>query len=163
MSSGTPKAIIGVQDLVHSYGNQPVLDGISLTVHEGDRIGLIGRNGCGKSTLMKILTGAITPDHGTVSLRQGVRVALLAQQNTFLEGSTVGSVLDEAARAARACLETYHGVMDRLAHSAPGSPEHAALEEEAGRLHHRLDIMSAWDLDHEVKRIEVALALPPQD
>jgi ATP-binding cassette subfamily F protein uup len=162
-STTTARTIIGVQGITHSYGNQPVLENISLTIHEGDRIGLIGRNGCGKSTLMKIFSGTITPDYGAVSLRQGIRVAMLGQQPDIAPEATIGEVLDAAARSQRACLDSYHAVMEKLAVCPPDHPDHAALAAESGKLHHRLDLMQAWDLDHEVKRVEVALALPPRD
>jgi ATP-binding cassette subfamily F protein uup len=159
----TPRAIIGVQGITHSYGHQPVLENISMTIHEGDRIGLIGHNGCGKSTLMKIFSGIITPDYGSVSIRQGTRMAMLAQQANVDPAATVGEVLDGAARSQRACMDSYHQVMERLAVCDQGHPEHDGLQAEADRLHHQLDLMQAWDLDHEVKRVEVALSLPARD
>ncbi|GAG05749.1 unnamed protein product, partial [marine sediment metagenome] len=90
--------ILSVQSVCKGYGGQPVLNGVSLTVHDGDRIGLIGQNGSGKTTLLKILAGARIPDEGTVTRRQGLRVALLSQQETFPKTETIGQTLENAAQ-----------------------------------------------------------------
>ena len=62
-----------------SYGSQPILNNLSLTIHEGERVGLIGRNGTGKSTLMKILAGLDEPDEGLVTRKQGLQIGMLSQ------------------------------------------------------------------------------------
>lgn len=161
--AATARVIAAANGVSHSYGHQPVLENISISIHEGDRIGLIGHNGSGKSTLMKILGGKINPDYGTVSLRQGIRVAMLTQQVDLPLQATVGEVLDNAARAQRACLDSYHRVVEELASAPAGTPRHAELEAQAAQLHHQLDNAHAWDLEHEVKRMEVALDLPAKD
>jgi len=69
-------------------GPKPVLDGVSLGVDTGDRVGVVGRNGGGKSTLVSVLAGALTPDAGRVSPVRGLRLALVGQQ-TQLAGATV--------------------------------------------------------------------------
>jgi ATP-binding cassette subfamily F protein uup len=157
------KPLLGAKDITHSFGSQPVLEGISLTIHEGDRIGLIGRNGCGKSTLMKILSGMITPDAGEVPARQGLRVAMLSQQCSLDPGLTVGEVLNEAAREARACLDTYNALQERLAQTPHNDPKYMQLQTESDRLHHQLDMMGGWEIGHEVKSICTALSLPPDE
>ena len=71
----TIPTILSAQSVSKSFGAQPVLDTISLSVHENERIGLIGRNGAGKSTLMKILAGLIEPDEGKVTQKKGSALA----------------------------------------------------------------------------------------
>jgi len=159
----TTPALLGAQDITHSYGSQPVLEGISFTIHEGDRIGLIGRNGCGKSTLMKIVSGAITPDAGLVTARRGLRVSMLAQQCPLERTLTVRQVLQEAAKEATACLDTYHETLARLAETPHDAPEHEALQTEADRLQHQLDTIGGWDIGVAVKTITTELALPPEE
>ena len=81
-----------------SYGIQTVLSDISFSITQGERIGLIGPNGCGKSTLMHILTGIETPDSGTViRTRPGLRIRYLAQGMEFAPEQTVQSTLSLAA------------------------------------------------------------------
>ena len=72
-------ALVSTQTLTVAFGGRPLLDDATLHNERGERIGLVGRNGEGKSTLLKVVAGLITPDAGTVSLESGVRIALLPQ------------------------------------------------------------------------------------
>ena len=73
-------ALLSVQSLSISYGGPALLDGVSFTLEPGERVSLLGRNGEGKSTLMRILSGAESPDAGTLAFISGARVALLGQE-----------------------------------------------------------------------------------
>ena len=81
--------ILSAQHIAKSFGVNAVLRDVSLTVQQGDRIGLVGVNGCGKSTLMRILAGLDAQDGGEISLVRGLRVGYLAQQNMVTSGETV--------------------------------------------------------------------------
>ena len=72
-------ALVSAQNLTIAFGGRPLLDGATLQIERGERIGLVGRNGEGKSTLLKIISGDIAPDGGTVALESGVRVSFLPQ------------------------------------------------------------------------------------
>ncbi len=157
------KALLSAQNIVLSYGSQPVLRDISLTIHEGDRIGLIGQNGSGKSSLLKVLSGAIIPDSGFVTRSEGLRIAMLAQDNLLDRTMTVGQALQEGTAELRAMLDAYHAAVERLA-VIPGSCwEHREAQEECDALHHLLEMHGAWQMDQEIKRIAVALNLPSSD
>ncbi len=71
--------LLSATRLVKSFGTLPVLSGVSLSIEPGEKIGLVGRNGVGKSTLLRILAGREAPDGGTVHLRAGARVGYLPQ------------------------------------------------------------------------------------
>ncbi len=73
-------SLLDARALVKSYGPRTVLDGVDLSIHAGDRIGLVGHNGCGKSTLGRILAGVELPDTGELALRRETRVMHLAQE-----------------------------------------------------------------------------------
>ncbi|MHB8078622.1 MAG: ATP-binding cassette domain-containing protein [Candidatus Krumholzibacteriia bacterium] len=73
-------ALLGVHEVSLAFGGVPLLDGITFHVEQGDRIGLVGRNGTGKSTLLALLAGGLPPDAGGVVRRPGLRVALLPQE-----------------------------------------------------------------------------------
>jgi ATP-binding cassette subfamily F protein uup len=87
-----PFALSG-QNLSKAFGTRTLFSGVGLSLDERERMGLIGPNGSGKSTLLKILAGLEHADEGTVSLRKGVRVAYVAQAESFTEGSTVLSAV----------------------------------------------------------------------
>ena len=89
-------SIATLQDVEKSFGRRVILDHASVTIYEGERIGLIGANGAGKTTLFKILTGEVVPEAGMVALSKGVRVGHLSQDPTFEAGNTV---IDEAELA----------------------------------------------------------------
>jgi ABC transport system ATP-binding/permease protein len=157
--SNPPKAVLNAQEIVHSYGSQPVLHGISLTVHDGDRIGLIGRNGCGKSTLLKIMSGLIDPDGGSVICRQGVSVALLQQRCPLPDDWTVEQALADAVADRQAQVDDYHQKMEALASHPEGDPLHDELAASVHELQHILDLNHGWELELEQNRVRIALGL----
>ena len=85
--------LLGAEGLRLSYPTQVVFDGVTVGVNDGDRIGIVGRNGEGKSSLLDMLTGGTQPDSGRVTRRGGLRVASLDQADTLELNSTVSSVL----------------------------------------------------------------------
>ncbi|MBA3912827.1 MAG: ABC-F family ATP-binding cassette domain-containing protein [Acidobacteriales bacterium] len=92
--------LINAQGISKAFATQPLFQNVSLTVSEGDRIGLIGPNGAGKSTLLRILAGEMSPDTGDVSVRKRLRMTYVAQDRGFAEGDTVRSVVEAALDAA---------------------------------------------------------------
>ena len=85
--------LLGAEALRLQYPTQVVFDGLTVGVNDGDRIGIVGRNGEGKSSLLGMLTGRIVPDSGRVTRRGGLRVASLDQADTLDPAGTVASVL----------------------------------------------------------------------
>ena len=73
-------ALLSMRDVSIGFGGSLVLEGINLQIERGERLGLLGRNGVGKSTLLKIIAGDLQPDEGTVVRQQGLRVAYLVQE-----------------------------------------------------------------------------------
>src|SRR5580698_4503313 len=82
-----------------SFGSRTVFSDISLSLHDSDRLGIIGPNGAGKSTFLQILGGSMSPDDGTVSIRKGVRLAMVVQDPRFDPDATVREVIAASARA----------------------------------------------------------------
>ncbi|MEW2359053.1 ABC-F family ATP-binding cassette domain-containing protein [Spirillospora sp. NPDC029432] len=85
--------LINVENVTKAYGPEPLLDAVSLGLDEGDRVGVVGRNGGGKSTLVEILAKATEPDAGRVTHARGLRLGYLTQRDAFAEGATVRSVV----------------------------------------------------------------------
>jgi ATP-binding cassette subfamily F protein uup len=92
--------IINAREISKTYGISPLFKNISITVSEGDRIGLIGPNGAGKSTLLQILEGRVQPDTGDVAVRKRTRSAFVAQTSDFAPEETVISVVEGAMQRA---------------------------------------------------------------
>ncbi|MWA04201.1 ATP-binding cassette domain-containing protein [Actinomadura sp. LD22] len=85
--------LINVENVAKAYGPKPLLDAVSLGLDEGDRVGVVGRNGGGKSTLVQVLAREVEPDAGRVTHARGLRLGYLTQRDVFPEGATVRSVV----------------------------------------------------------------------
>jgi len=94
-------ALLSCQSLSIAFGGPPLLDDVALQVERGERVGLVGRNGEGKSSLLKILAGTLEPDRGTRVMESGTRVALLEQEVPPGLGGTVADVMAAGARSQR--------------------------------------------------------------
>lgn len=88
--------IVSIENLEKTVKDNPLFEHVTLGLDEGEKVGIVGKNGEGKSTFLYTLIGKITPDEGKVSLRNGTRVALLEQRVTYKEGATISSYLYEA-------------------------------------------------------------------
>ena len=85
--------LINLENVAKAYGPKPLLDGVSLGLDDGDRVGVVGRNGGGKSTLVSVIARETEPDSGRVTHARGLRFGLLTQHDAFPEGATVRSVV----------------------------------------------------------------------
>ena len=90
--------LLGAEALHLEFPTRIVFDSVSLGVDDGDRIGIVGRNGDGKSSLLGMLAGRLSPDSGRVTVRGGVRIGVLDQGDTLADDDTVGhAVVGDAA------------------------------------------------------------------
>ena len=92
--------ILNAQNITKQFGANPLFRDISITVEDGDRVGLIGPNGAGKSTLLAVLAGQVEPDSGEVAVRKRARAAYVPQDSVFEPGVTVRQVLERAVTSA---------------------------------------------------------------
>ena len=107
---------ISVKELVKSFEVGTVLlDGLSFDIHEGECVGIMGRNGCGKTTLFRILTGELTPDSGEVMIAAGKKLGLISQIPNYPQGYTVDDVLGTAFAPLRAIKRQMEALERRMA------------------------------------------------
>jgi ATP-binding cassette subfamily F protein uup len=147
--------ILTFRNVVLSVGHPPLLDGVSFQIESGERLCLVGRNGTGKSTLLKLVAGEILPDDGVIARGQGLRVAQLAQE---VPQDTTGSVYQVVAGglgAVGALIERYH----RLTHEVAGGDPAALAELE--RCQHALEAENGWALNQRVDTTLSRLGLEP--
>ncbi len=100
-------AYITLRDVHLAFGGPALLDGAHFTLERGERVCLIGRNGEGKSTLLKLIDGSLQPDTGEVSIQNGVRISMLAQDVPMSSGLVADIVAEGAGKAANV-LRQYH-------------------------------------------------------
>ncbi|GAA0596290.1 ABC-F family ATP-binding cassette domain-containing protein [Kribbella sandramycini] len=141
------RAHLSATGLRIARGGHPVLHGVDLTVSAGDRLGLVGENGRGKTTLLQILAGRLIPDEGEVRRTGGIGIA--DQEMPIDDGRTVGDLIDVELAAVRAALAAFDAATEALAAERPGADdEYAAALTVA-------EALDAWDAD---RRVDIALA-----
>jgi ABC transport system ATP-binding/permease protein len=147
-------ALLGMQDVRIAFGGPPVLDHARFAIERGERVCLLGRNGAGKSTIMKLLDGSLRPDEGEIVRPAGVTVTRLEQEvPDDIEGSTY-DVVAAGLGPAGALLARYHHASHRVA------TEHSdAALREMDRLHHELDVAGAWEMQTRVDTVLQHLGL----
>ncbi len=146
-------ALLGMRDLTIAFGGPPILEGASFGIDRGERVCLLGRNGAGKSTVMKLLDGSLNPDRGEIVRQGGVTVARLEQE---IPGEVPGSVFDVVAAGlgdTGTLLARYHEAGVRV-----GNGDANALRD-LGRLHHELDVAGAWQFQSQVETVISHLGL----
>jgi len=135
-----------------SFGSRTVFDELTFTIGEGERIGLVGVNGSGKSSLMRILARAVEPDRGQVQLRRGATVTYLPQEPEFPQGATVASELTVARQPLRQALAAHAELTARL--TAGHDPaRHDRLLAELAQLSDRVEHLGGWDTAHQARRL----------
>ncbi len=148
-------ALLSFQNVTISFGGPPLLEGIDLSVDRGERVCLVGRNGSGKTTILRLITNEVNPDSGRIVCQQGVRIALLTQE--VAQGIT-GSVFDVVASAFGEqgnLLGDYHRVSAQLAR------EHTeGLMTELEEIQHKLEAAGSWQREQKVETILSRLKLP---
>ncbi len=135
-----------------SFGSRTIFDGLTFTIDEGERVGLVGVNGSGKSSLMRILACAAEPDRGEIQLRRGATVTYLPQEPGFPQGATVASELEVARAPLKEALAAHAELSARLATVRQGAA-HERLLGELAALSDRIEHLGGWDTAHEARRL----------
>ena len=170
MSAAVP--LLTANGIEKAFGNRLVLADVTFTIHHGERLGLVGLNGAGKSTMMRIVAGmtkskaeddlkpdpASTPDSGELVRPRGTDVVYVAQEPAFPADQTVDAALKLGLRR-HADLHARLDAIEASFATLPDDQLDDILEEQA-TLHDRLIRMGGWDLQHEVEALRTALRLP---
>lgn len=154
-----PLNILTAENLSKTYGEKRLFANVTFGVDEGDRIGLIGLNGTGKSTLLKIIAGLIPPDSGVVTRRQGLRVQYLAQEPTFPAGATVLEAIFAGASPAFQVIRDYEEALIRLEER----PDDPRAQRRLADLQQQMDAQQLWAADAQAKAILSRLGITAFD
>ena len=142
--------LLRAANLQLSFGSRTVFQDLTLTIEEGERVGLVGVNGSGKSSLMKILAGAQPPDSGELQLRRGSRITYLPQEAEFPPGATVESELGVAQAPLREAL-ALQAELGRKLEAGEGNTD--KLLEQMAQLSDRIEQLGGWDTEHHAKTL----------
>jgi len=148
--------LIQLSEVSLAYGHVPLLDHVDLVIEPGERLGLIGRNGTGKSSLLRVISGEATADDGKVWRAPNLKIASVPQEPQFGAGLTVFEAVAEGLGASSRLLLDYHAVTHALA----AGTEHGPLLERLHSLQEALDAADGWLVQHRVEAVISRLTLP---
>ena len=155
-----PVPILDARDLDKTYADVAVLDGVSLTLRRGERVGLVGNNGCGKSTLGRILAGFDLPDGGEVARRRGATVDYLPQEPLLPAGRTIRQVVASSLTEWNRAKRRWDDLTAALA--APAA-DHDRLAAEQATAADELTRLGGWERLHEAEAVIGHLGLDDPD
>jgi ATP-binding cassette subfamily F protein uup len=135
-----PMALLSLSNAHLAYGHVALLDATALSLELGERLGLIGRNGAGKSSLLKVIAGLEKLDDGLLQMTQGVRICYVPQEPAFEPGHTVFEAVSEGVAEARAVRQAYEEHADGV---------------DLDALQTRIEALDAWNWE---QRVETTLA-----
>ena len=146
MSDASPNSIVSASELVVRYGVQTVLDQATLTIHEGERVGLVGRNGSGKSTFLQIAAGILQPDAGEFVRRRDLVTGYMSQALTLDENATVFTNIRAGAQHILDLIAEYERCLAESLRSA------ALLDQ--------INHFDGWHIEHRIKSLISNLHAP---
>ena len=148
-----PMNLLSLDAVSKSLGESPLFEDASLGIESGDRIGFVGRNGCGKSTFMRILAGALEPDSGGIARKRGLSFSFLEQRHTPAEGETLGGFLYRGQATAMGRLAARRALLDAK------DRDHEAVS----RLDAEIEAMGAGGTERAYASLCTELGLPSLD
>ena len=153
-----PEFIYQMRAVRKAHGEKVILDEVTLAFLPGAKIGVLGPNGTGKSTLLRMMAGVEQPSNGDAQLMPGFTVGLLDQEPALDDTKTVLGNVEDGVAETKALLERYNEIAEKMA--TDYSDE---LLDEMGKLQEQLDHREAWDLDSQLEQAMDALRCPPPD
>ena len=157
-----PDPVLSVHQIHKVYLERVILDEVTFTVHEGERVALLGQNGAGKSTLMGIISGRTAAESGEVRRRRDLQVSYLDQEGGLFDDWTVARTIDSAFAHVRSLEAELHEVHEALEKAAPGPELNRLLQKQSAMAEH----LEKWDphtIDSRQKEVCAALGLPAPD
>ncbi|MDR1921547.1 MAG: ATP-binding cassette domain-containing protein [Candidatus Adiutrix sp.] len=159
-------ALISFSDVTRFYGRQDVLAGVTLSINAGERVGLVGRNGAGKTTIIRLIMEQEGPDSGTLTRAKGLRIGYLPQEIAGQRGLALLDMVMNTAEEFRKVESELNLVNSELANksAAGASPvELMELAERQGRLLHLFESLGGWEKESSAKKILSGLGFEEKD
>lgn len=153
-------SLLILDKLKKHYGAQEVLSGADLRIDPGEKVGLVGRNGGGKTTLLRLIEGVETPDWGSVRIRKGCDLGYVPQRPEFARGLTVRAHVESGLEHLREMLQRY----EELGHKM-GEVQGDALDKlltEHAELGERIEILGGWEVERRVETVLSGIGLPEE-
>jgi len=145
--------LISIENVSKQLKDAPLFEGVTLGINLNDRIGLLGANGCGKTTFLKLISELMEPDTGTIAKNQQLNLSVLEQEPVFPPGSTVAQALYSGFSQRINLLNAYRRCLDASEHHQANESELAALSEQMDRLH-------GWEIEQTYRSVLTELGIP---
>ena len=156
--------MLNIHDLSVSFNGDYLFESVTFRLNPGDRVGLVGKNGAGKSTMLKILSKEVEPDSGSIASDKEIKIGFLKQDIDFVQGRTV---LEEAYQAFEEILSVQNQI-DEINHQLANrtdyeSTEYSELIDKVSDLTHRFDILGGYHYAGNTERILIGLGFKRED
>ncbi len=151
-------SLLSAHNLHKGFGPHTVLDGVSLSIEEGDRLGLVGDNGSGKSTLARILGGGEPADQGEVMRRRGARIGALAQVPEHDPNQSAFDVVAQGLSAWRAARAYHDSLSQKLARASAAETERLLAEQAEASA--SIERLGGWEQEHKIRALLEHLTVP---
>jgi len=136
---------LSVEQLSKSYNEQPLFNDLTFGISQGQKVALVGKNGCGKSTLLKIIAGLEAPDQGKVVFRKGIKVGFLSQNPEFSNHNTIRDYIFNHDNELLSTVSAYEQFFES------SNPDMSSKRYQD--LANKMEALSAWDFESQVKQI----------
>jgi len=156
------ETLVRVKDLQKSYGTREILKPMSFSIHRGARIGILGVNGCGKSTFLRLIAGEDREHGGSVEYAGGVTIGYVPQEPVLDESKTVRECAAEGLADIHKILDDYQAVSEQVGEE-PDPDRMEKLLEKMSSLQEEIEQRGGWEVDHQLEVAMEALRLPSPD
>lgn len=156
--------MLNIHNLTVSFSGENLFEGITFRLNAGDRVGLIGKNGAGKSTMLKVLSGEISPDGGSIATEKNLRIGFLKQDLDFESGKTV---LEESYQAFTE-IKSIESQLDKINNELATRTDYESesyndLIEKLSELTHQYDILGGYNYQGQAEKVLLGLGFKPED
>ncbi|MDC0335410.1 energy-dependent translational throttle protein EttA [Pseudodesulfovibrio sp.] len=162
MSNDAEKIIYSMYKVTKRHGQREVLKNISLSYFHGAKIGVLGLNGSGKSSLLKILAGVDTTFEGETHCKEGYTIGYLEQEPLVDETRTVREIVEEGVGEIMDTIREYNEINEKFAEPMDDDEMNALIERQ-GKVQELMDAKNAWDIDAQLDMAMDSLRCPPGD
>ncbi|MFK7787936.1 MAG: ATP-binding cassette domain-containing protein, partial [Phycisphaeraceae bacterium] len=156
------KIIYTMLNVSKEHDRKKVLKDVNLSYYYGAKIGVLGLNGTGKSTLLRIMAGQDKEFEGQAQLQAGYTVGFLEQEPKFNDEQTVKEAVMEAAKETYDLLDEFNQINEKFAEEMSPEAMEKLLDKQA-KVQEKLDHMGAWEIDSKLEQAMDALRCPPED
>ncbi len=150
--------LLSIRHLTHAFEEEPLYKEVSFGMDDGEKVAIVGPNGCGKTTLFRILIGALEPATGEIAMRQSASVAYLAQEVGFSGEETPREVVASAVERVQEVIAAHEATTDKIA-SMGASQDLERLLHEQDELQQQIEKLGGWDWERRVEEMLDRLGL----